>query len=97
MGGRPGNCGGVEQLPWPHPLDIRCIPSCDDQRCPQTWPTVSWGRTVPRGNHWSKATASLSMALSNQPKTLLCAHGLGTYLQPHSCAQVWPLDQAVFL
>lgn len=28
---------GVEQRPWPRPLNARSAPSCDDLRCPHTW------------------------------------------------------------
>lgn len=28
----------VEQRAWPHPLDARSTPRCDNQNCVQTWP-----------------------------------------------------------
>lgn len=59
VGSCPGYCGISDNIFGLHPLDS---PSCDKQKCLQTWPHGHWRRKSPAvEEHWFKLLATLSL------------------------------------
>lgn len=46
VAGCPVHCRLLRSIPGLYSLDVSSIPSCDNQRCPQTLPYVLWGKTL---------------------------------------------------
>ena len=51
QGSRPGRCGMLNCIPGTHPPNARSLLqcSCDNQNCPQMFPSVPWGDRVVHG------------------------------------------------